>query len=78
MVRLVVLIGKDALKIEQAIDGVVPVSYANDMNDAVHKAADYAESGDCVLLSPACASFDMFRGYAHRGEVFVQAVEALR
>lgn len=77
-VRLVVLIGKDAPKIEQAIDGVVPVSYAKDMNDAVHIAADYAEPGDCVLLSPACASFDMFKGYSHRGEMFVQAVEALK
>ncbi|TNF33653.1 MAG: UDP-N-acetylmuramoyl-L-alanine--D-glutamate ligase [Gammaproteobacteria bacterium] len=76
-VRVVVLIGKDAGKIEQAINGVVPVVYAKDMDDAVRLAASQAQSGDCVLLSPACASFDMFSGYAHRGEVFVKAVEAL-
>ncbi len=76
-VRLVVLIGKDAQKIEQAIDGAAPVMYAKDMSEAVHVAADHANEGDCVLLSPACASFDMFNGYAHRGDMFVQAVEAL-
>jgi UDP-N-acetylmuramoylalanine--D-glutamate ligase len=75
--RGVVLIGEDAEKIAQAIDQVVPVKFANDMDDAVHLAAGFAQPGDNVLLSPACASFDMFRGFAHRGEVFMNAVEAL-
>ena len=76
--RAVVLIGEDAEKIAQAIDQVVPVKLANDMDDAVHLAAGFAQPGDNVLLSPACASFDMFKGFAHRGEVFMKAVEALR
>ena len=76
--RAVVLIGEDAEKIAQAIDQVVPVKFANDMDDAVHLAAGLAQPGDNVLLSPACASFDMFQGFAHRGEVFMKAVEALR
>ena len=76
-VRLVVLMGRDAPQIEQALDGVVPVLFARDMDDAVHIAADLAHLGDSVLLSPACASFDMFRGFEHRGEVFAEAVEML-
>ena len=76
--RAVVLIGEDAEKIAQAIDQVVPVKFADDMDDAVHLAAGFAQPGDNVLLSPACASFDMFQGFAHRGEVFMKAVEALR
>jgi len=76
--RAVVLIGEDAEKIAQAIDQVVPVKIAGDMNDAVYLASEYAEQGDNVLLSPACASFDMFQGFAHRGEAFMKAVEALR
>jgi UDP-N-acetylmuramoylalanine--D-glutamate ligase len=47
------------------------------MAEAVAMAAERAQPGDSVLLSPACASFDMFKGFAHRGEMFVQAVEAL-
>jgi UDP-N-acetylmuramoylalanine--D-glutamate ligase len=76
--RAVVLIGEDAEKIAQALDQVVPVKFADDMDDAVHLAAAFAQPGDNVLLSPACASFDMFRGFAHRGEVFMKAVEALQ
>jgi UDP-N-acetylmuramoylalanine--D-glutamate ligase len=76
--RAVVLIGEDAEKIAQAIDQVVPVKIADDMDDAVHLAAGFARPGDNVLLSPACASFDMYRGFAHRGEVFMKAVEALQ
>ncbi len=76
--RAVVLIGEDAELIAQAIDQVVPVKFASDMYEAVRLAADYAEQGDNVLLSPACASFDMFKGFAHRGEVFIKAVERLR
>jgi len=77
-VRTVVLIGKDAPKVEQALESVVPSFYAKDMQDAVNISADLAHPGDTVLLSPACASFDMFNGYEQRGEVFIQAVKALQ
>ncbi len=50
---------------------------ANDMDDAVRQALAAARPGDAVLLSPACASLDMFRDYAHRAEVFVAAVRAV-
>jgi len=73
--RAVVLIGRDAPQIEQALAGVVPVEYAHDMTEAVRKSRALARSGDVVLLSPACASFDMFRSYAHRAEVFCAAVK---
>ena len=76
-VRLVVLIGQDAAKIEQALAGTVAVMHASTMEQAVQLCAQSAEAGDAVLLSPACASFDMFRGYSHRGDVFSQLVEAL-
>ncbi len=76
-VRSVVLIGEDAAMIDQALGQVVPVVYAENMTEAVAMAAEQAQPGDSVLLSPACASFDMFKGFAHRGEMFVQAVEAL-
>ena len=76
--RAVVLIGEDAAAIAHAIDQVVSVEFAVDMQEAVRLAAGLAEQGDNVLLSPACASFDMFRSYAHRGEVFIEAVEGLR
>jgi len=76
--RTLVLIGRDALKIEAAVgDCGIPVIHAQDMDQAVRKAAVAARAGDAVLLSPACASFDMFRNYAHRAEVFTQAVRAL-
>ncbi len=77
-VRTFVLIGKDAPAIEQALQGEIPSFYAKDMKDAVHIAADLAHPGDTVMLSPACASFDMFNGFEHRGEVFMKEVEALK
>ena len=77
--RAVVLIGRDAPLIERALDGSgVPVERAGDMADAVSRAARLAQAGDAVLLSPACASFDMFRNYAHRGEVFTAVVREAR
>ena len=77
--RAVILIGRDAELIAAALqDCGVPVERAKDMGDAVGQASRLAQSGDAVLLSPACASFDMFRNYAHRAEVFVKAVQDLK
>jgi UDP-N-acetylmuramoylalanine--D-glutamate ligase len=77
--RAVVLIGHDADKIAAALSGCkVPLLHARDMDDAVRQAAQQAQPGDAVLLSPACASFDMFRNYEHRAEVFVGAVYKLK
>ena len=72
--RAVVLIGRDAPQIEAALGGVMAVRRAKDMHDAVRIAHELAHTGDVVLLSPACASFDMFRNYEHRAEVFREAV----
>lgn len=73
--RAAVLIGRDADLIALALDAVVPVEQAADMRDAVMRAARLAQPGDAVLLSPACASFDMFSGYVERGQAFCRAVE---
>jgi len=76
--RRVILIGLDAPLIEAALAGAgVPLERAGSMEAAIHLAAQHACPGDAVLLSPACASFDMFRNYKHRGEVFNAAVQAL-
>lgn len=75
--RAVVLIGRDAPMIERVLAGRVSLLHAQDMKGAVALAAEVAQPGDCVLLSPACASFDMFDNYEHRGRVFSEAVERL-
>ena len=76
--RAVVLIGRDRDEIRAALSGCgVPLVDCGSLEDAVEEAARRAEPGDAVLLSPACASLDMFRDYAHRAEVFVAAVERL-
>lgn len=75
--RASILIGRDAPLIARALGDVVPVHYANSMVEAVAQAAKLAQPGDAVLLSPACASFDMFRNYEHRGEVFTTVVRQL-
>lgn len=73
--RCVVLIGRDAGLIEQSLAGSgVAVARAASMEEAVAQARAHAQPGDVVLLSPACASFDMFRNYPHRGEVFTACV----
>jgi UDP-N-acetylmuramoylalanine--D-glutamate ligase len=76
--RAVVLIGRDGPLIGQAIAGAdLPQLPATDLEQAVHLAAEQAQPGDAVLLSPACASFDMFRNYEHRAQVFADAVRRL-
>ena len=72
----VVAIGDAALDIEAAFAGRVSVSVATSMTQAVAQARDIATTGDVVLLSPACASYDWYRSYAHRGEDFAQIVRA--
>jgi len=76
--RAVVQIGRDGPLIEQAIAGACPVYRAESMEEAVNQAFQLTKSGDAVLLSPACASWDMFRNYEHRAEVFIGAVEVLK
>ncbi|MCO6441450.1 MAG: UDP-N-acetylmuramoyl-L-alanine--D-glutamate ligase [Nitrococcus mobilis] len=74
--RAAVVFGEDAQRLASAIAGVCPVERAADLSAAVAGAARLARAGDIVLLSPACASLDMFSSYAERGEVFRTAVEA--
>lgn len=75
--KAAVLFGRDAAKLEQAMNGVVQIASAEDLPDAIARARDMAEAGDVVLLSPACASFDMFKNYEQRGEVFMREVLSL-
>ncbi len=72
--RAVVLIGRDAKIIAAALGDSVTHMYATDMRQAVQLSADLAKPGDNVLLSPACASFDMFNNFEHRGDVFMHEV----
>ena len=76
--RGAVLIGKDAEQIAHALNTVMPVHFAENMESAVHMAATCAESDDTVLLAPACASLDQYDNYMVRGDAFCEAVEALR
>lgn len=76
--RAVLLIGQDGPEIGQVLAAAgVDCIAAESLRDAVRRAADLARAGDAVLLSPACASLDIFRNYLHRGQVFVQEVEDL-
>jgi UDP-N-acetylmuramoylalanine--D-glutamate ligase len=76
--RAAVLIGRDGPLIGQALHGCgKPVLKARDMDDAVNIATANAQAGDAVLMSPACASFDMYKSYLHRAEVFIAAVKRL-
>lgn len=75
--RAVIVIGRDGPQIAAALAGCCPIVAAADLPLAVAQARILAQPGDSVLLSPACASFDMFRDYAHRGDVFADAVRRL-
>jgi UDP-N-acetylmuramoylalanine--D-glutamate ligase len=76
--RAVVLIGRDAPLIEnELLETGVAMYHAADLPEAVNIARKLSQAGDAVLLSPACASFDMFKNYVHRAEVFVAAVQRL-
>jgi UDP-N-acetylmuramoylalanine--D-glutamate ligase len=76
--RAVVLIGRDRERIAEAVaDSGVPLLRAQDMDEAVQTAFRASRPGDAVLLSPACASYDMFRDYVHRAQVFADSVREL-
>ncbi|WP_137887783.1 UDP-N-acetylmuramoyl-L-alanine--D-glutamate ligase [Pseudomonas sp. 2FE] len=80
--RAVLLLGRDAQLLAQALGGEdghdgVPLIHVKTLEEAVRKAAELAQDGDAVLLSPACASLDMFKNFEERGRLFAQAVEAL-
>jgi UDP-N-acetylmuramoylalanine--D-glutamate ligase len=76
-VRLLVLIGRDAPVIAAALKGCVATKWAETLPEAVDVAYHQAQAGEAVILAPACASFDMFRSFEHRGDVFMQAVKDL-
>ena len=77
--RAIATIGRDAPLFEAALAGCgVAIQRCADMAEAVHWLTTQAVAGDCILLSPACASFDMYRNYEHRAACFVAAVESLK
>jgi UDP-N-acetylmuramoylalanine--D-glutamate ligase len=76
-VQSLILLGTDAPLIAETMKEIVPISFVQNMDEAVKSARKQAQKGDVVLLSPACASLDMFRDYTHRGEVFMAAVNEL-
>jgi UDP-N-acetylmuramoylalanine--D-glutamate ligase len=77
-VRRLVLIGEDASVIEKELGGAAPVTHARTMSEAVLESFTAAQPDDIVLLAPACASFDMFDSFEHRGKVFKDEVEKLQ
>jgi UDP-N-acetylmuramoylalanine--D-glutamate ligase len=77
-VRAVLLLGRDAPRLREALASAgVPMTDVSTLPQAVREASQLAQPGDAVLLSPACASLDMFRNYGHRAEVFIDTVQAL-
>lgn len=76
-VKLTILIGEDAKQLAAALNDCCEIKYSDSLDEAVIQANQSAISGDTVLLSPACASFDMFNGFEHRGHCFEKAVSAL-
>jgi len=77
-VRKLILIGEDAPVIESELKSAAPLEHAAEMRDAVERGFAAAQPGDIVLLAPACASFDMFESFEHRGRVFKEEVSSLR
>ena len=75
--RAVILLGRDAGLIAQALGNAVPLVRVATLDEAVRQAAELAREGDAVLLSPACASLDMFKNFEERGRLFAKAVEEL-
>ncbi|KAB0651884.1 UDP-N-acetylmuramoyl-L-alanine--D-glutamate ligase [Acinetobacter bohemicus] len=75
--KLAVLIGEDRAVIEQAIAGTITLLHAASLQEAVELCQQHTQAHDVVLLSPACASFDMFKGYSERGHQFVECVNTL-
>jgi UDP-N-acetylmuramoylalanine--D-glutamate ligase len=77
-VRKLILIGEDADTIAAELGEFAPIDRARDMKDAVELSFEAAKPGDTVLLAPACASFDMFESFEHRGRVFKEEVQSLK
>jgi UDP-N-acetylmuramoylalanine--D-glutamate ligase len=77
VVKRVILIGEDADKLKSVLNDSVEIEMVDSMQSALFSSHQAAESGDTVLLSPACASFDMFDGFEHRGHCFIEAVDAM-
>ena len=77
LVRKMILMGEDAPAIERELNAAAPLEHATDMHDAVARAFAAAQAGDVVLLAPACASFDMFESFEHRGRAFKEEVSIL-
>lgn len=77
-VRSLILLGSAAAELAEVVDGLAPVAFATTMQDAVVRASSEAHAGDAVLLSPACASFDMFKNFSHRGQEFIDQVRRLQ
>jgi UDP-N-acetylmuramoylalanine--D-glutamate ligase len=77
-VKHLILIGESASEMERTFENCTSITHTRSMDEAVKKACQFTQPGDVVLLSPACASFDMFDDYAHRGRAFVNAVEGLK
>jgi UDP-N-acetylmuramoylalanine--D-glutamate ligase len=75
--RVVVLLGRDAELLAKTFGDAVPLVRVKTLEEAVQRAAEWAQDGDAVLLSPACASLDMFKNFEERGRLFAHAVEAL-
>jgi UDP-N-acetylmuramoylalanine--D-glutamate ligase len=76
-VKRVYTIGAAAGKIESQIQGAAEIEHAETLENAVRRASESAVAGDVVLLAPACASFDQFQSYEHRGRVFKEVVHSL-